>query len=66
MLGPPPTYLTPTAPASPVPCQAWALADMLAAGQSELEAFLTQIYRAIASAAPLKDKVQPPGGGGLL
>jgi serine/threonine-protein kinase ULK4 len=30
---------------------------MLHAEQKELENFLTHIYRAIASAAPLKDKV---------
>lgn len=29
---------------------------MLAATQQDLEAFLTQVYRAIAGAAPLKDK----------
>ncbi|GLC54130.1 hypothetical protein PLESTB_000827100 [Pleodorina starrii] len=33
------------------------LAEMQSADQVELEAFLTHIYRAIASAAPLKDKV---------
>jgi serine/threonine-protein kinase ULK4 len=32
---------------------------MLHAEQKELENFLTHIYRAIASAAPLKDKVGP-------
>ena len=30
---------------------------MLKCSQQDLEAFLTQIYRAIAGAAPLKDKV---------
>ncbi len=34
-----------------------ALQDMLSASQQDLEAFLTQVYRAIAGAAPLKDKV---------
>lgn len=29
---------------------------MLAATQQDLETFLTQVYRAIAGAAPLKDK----------
>jgi hypothetical protein len=33
------------------------LQEMLHAEQKELENFLTHIYRAIASAAPLKDKV---------
>jgi len=32
---------------------------MLSASQQDLEAFLTQVYRAIAGAAPLKDKVSP-------
>ncbi len=32
----------------------WTLQEMLAANQADLEAFLTHIYRAIASAAPLK------------
>ncbi len=36
-----------------LPC----LQEMLHAEQKELENFLTHIYRAIASAAPLKDKV---------
>lgn len=36
-----------------------ALQDMLSASQQDLEAFLTQVYRAIAGAAPLKDKVSP-------
>ena len=36
-----------------------ALQDMLSASQQDLEAFLTQVYRAIAGAAPLKDKVRP-------
>ena len=31
--------------------------DLLRADHKDLEAFLTHIYRAIASAAPLKDKV---------
>lgn len=35
------------------------LQDMLSASQQDLEAFLTQVYRAIAGAAPLKDKVRP-------
>ncbi len=35
------------------------LQDMLTASQQDLEAFLTQVYRAIAGAAPLKDKVSP-------
>lgn len=35
------------------------LQDMLSASQQDLEAFLTQLYRAIAGAAPLKDKVRP-------
>ena len=30
---------------------------MLSASQQDLEVFLTQVYRAIAGAAPLKDKV---------
>lgn len=34
------------------------LHDMLAAAQPDLEAFLTQVYRAVAGAAPLKDKVR--------
>lgn len=34
------------------------LQDMLHAEQKDLENFLTHIYRAIASAAPLKDKVR--------
>lgn len=34
------------------------LQDMLSASQQDLEAFLTQVYRAIAGAAPLKDKVR--------
>ncbi len=33
---------------------------MLGSDQQQLEAFLTHIYRAIASAAPLKDKVGRP------
>lgn len=35
----------------------WTLQDMASADTREIEAFLTVIYRAIASAAPLKDKV---------
>ena len=35
-----------------------ALPEMLKCSQQDLEAFLTQIYRAIAGAAPLKDKVR--------
>lgn len=35
------------------------LQTMLSATQQDLEAFLTQVYRAIAGAAPLKDKVSP-------
>ena len=35
------------------------LQDMLSASQQDLEGFLTQVYRAIAGAAPLKDKVKP-------
>ena len=35
------------------------LQDMLSASQQDLEGFLTQVYRAIAGAAPLKDKVSP-------
>ena len=34
------------------------LQDMLSASQQDLEGFLTQVYRAIAGAAPLKDKVK--------
>ena len=34
------------------------LQDMVSASQQDLEAFLTQVYRAIAGAAPLKDKVR--------
>lgn len=37
-----------------------ALQEMLSASQQDLEAFLTQVYRAIAGAAPLKDKVTLP------
>ncbi|KXZ51880.1 hypothetical protein GPECTOR_11g315 [Gonium pectorale] len=40
-----------------LPFKPWSLAEMLNANQADLEAFLTHIYRAIASAAPLKDKV---------
>lgn len=40
---------------NPLPC---AVQEMLHAEQKELENFLTHIYRAIASAAPLKDKVR--------
>jgi hypothetical protein len=35
---------------------------MLAADQKALEAFLTEIYRAIASVAPLKDKARHSQG----
>ncbi len=40
--------------ATSLPFRPLALAEMLSAEQPELEAFLTHIYRAIASAAPLK------------
>ena len=40
-----------------LPFAAMSLQDMLHAEQKDLENFLTHIYRAIASAAPLKDKV---------
>ncbi|KAG2493011.1 hypothetical protein HYH03_008674 [Edaphochlamys debaryana] len=43
--------------AASLPFKPWTLAEMLGANQADLEAFLTHIYRAIASAAPLKDKV---------
>mmetsp|Transcript_37117 Transcript_37117/g.82576 ORF Transcript_37117/g.82576 Transcript_37117/m.82576 type:complete len:1288 (+) Transcript_37117:271-4134(+) len=43
--------------AKSLPFPAMSLQDMLQADQKELENFLTHIYRAIASAAPLKDKV---------
>ncbi|PNW72926.1 hypothetical protein CHLRE_14g612000v5 [Chlamydomonas reinhardtii] len=43
--------------AASLPFKPWSLPEMLNANQADLEAFLTHIYRAIASAAPLKDKV---------
>ncbi|KAF5840559.1 hypothetical protein DUNSADRAFT_16357 [Dunaliella salina] len=43
--------------AKALPFPAMSLQEMLHAEQKELENFLTHIYRAIASAAPLKDKV---------
>ncbi|GLI65982.1 hypothetical protein VaNZ11_009669 [Volvox africanus] len=43
--------------AASLPFRPWSLAEMLSANQADLEGFLTHIYRAIASAAPLKDKV---------
>eukprot|EP00798_Chlamydomonas_sp_ICE-L_P014436 gene14436-20443_t len=43
--------------AKALPFTAMTLEEMLHADQKDLEAFLTHIYRAIASAAPLKDKV---------
>ncbi|KAL0019961.1 hypothetical protein WJX79_009290 [Trebouxia sp. C0005] len=43
--------------AQALPFKPLALQDMLSASQQDLEAFLTQVYRAIAGAAPLKDKV---------
>ncbi|PNH11471.1 Serine/threonine-protein kinase ULK4 [Tetrabaena socialis] len=42
--------------AASLPFKPWSLPEMLGANQADLEAFLTHIYRAIASAAPLKDK----------
>ena len=39
------------------------LQDMLSASQPDLETFLTQVYRAIAGAAPLKDKVMAASPG---
>lgn len=39
-----------------LPFQPLTLQEMLSSDQKELEGFLTHIYRAIASAAPLKDK----------
>eukprot|EP00891_Asterochloris_glomerata_P004830 jgi/Astpho2/4830/e_gw1.00068.1.1_t len=39
-----------------LPFKPLALPEMLKCSQQDLEAFLTQIYRAIAGAAPLKDK----------
>lgn len=41
-----------------LPFTAMSLQEMLNAEQKDLENFLTHIYRAIASAAPLKDKVR--------
>lgn len=49
---PEPRFEAPSLPFKP-----WSLAEMLGASQTDLETFLTHIYRAIASAAPLKDKV---------
>lgn len=43
--------------AEALPFSPLTLQDMLSASQQDLEAFLTQVYRAIAGAAPLKDKV---------
>ncbi|KAL3147840.1 hypothetical protein ABBQ32_002563 [Trebouxia sp. C0010 RCD-2024] len=43
--------------AQALPFRPLALQDMLSASQQDLEAFLTQVYKAIAGAAPLKDKV---------
>ncbi|GFR42705.1 hypothetical protein Agub_g3628 [Astrephomene gubernaculifera] len=40
-----------------LPFKPWSLKEMLGADQPDLEVFLTHIYRAIGSAAPLKDKV---------
>lgn len=40
--------------AASLPFKPWSLPEMLNANQADLEAFLTHIYRAIASAAPLK------------
>uniref|UniRef100_A0A7S0S6G9 Protein kinase domain-containing protein n=1 Tax=Chlamydomonas leiostraca TaxID=1034604 RepID=A0A7S0S6G9_9CHLO len=49
---PEPRYEAKSLPFTPL-----SLTDMLHAEQKDLENFLTHIYRAIASAAPLKDKV---------
>ncbi len=46
---PEPRYDSATLPFKP-----WSLQEMLTANQVDLEQFLTHIYRAIASAAPLK------------
>jgi serine/threonine-protein kinase ULK4 len=43
--------------AKALPFEPLSLPALLATDQKELEAFLTHIYRAVASAAPLKDKI---------